>query len=85
MQTTITKFYVNKSEKKTITKTKADWITTHTARRTFVTLAIEIGTAQHYVMKWSNHSDPRSFRKYQNSLQGEDLAVQQFLNGLKQF
>lgn len=62
------------------TKPKWAWIMTHTARRTFVTMCIEKGTPQHFVMRWSNHSDPRSFRKYQNALQGESEAAQQLVD-----
>ncbi|MDB5269030.1 MAG: hypothetical protein JWP58_2070 [Hymenobacter sp.] len=82
MQTTITKFYVSKADKKTVTKPKFNWITSHTARRTFISLAIESGIQQHFVMKWSNHVDVRSFRKYQNKFHGEDVAAQKFIEAM---
>lgn len=77
--TPITQVHAEGKQKKETTKPKWQWIMTHTARRTFVTMCIQKNIAQHFVMKWSNHSDPRSFRKYQNALQGESEAAQQLI------
>ena len=66
--------------KKPTTKPKWAWISSHTARRGFVTMCIQKNIPQHFVMRWSNHSDPRSFRKYQNAMQGEAEAAQQLID-----
>lgn len=79
LQKEITQFHLVGKVKVKETKAKWQWITTHTARRTFITMCIEKGVAQHFVMKWSNHSDARSFRKYQNVVQGEAKAAQQLI------
>ncbi|MBX0291707.1 phage integrase SAM-like domain-containing protein [Hymenobacter sp. HSC-4F20] len=71
----ISQFHYEATRKVTVKKPKHCWISSHTSRRTFITLNIEVGTPQHYVMKWSNHTDPRSFKKYQNALQGEADAA----------
>ena len=75
----ISQFHHEGNRKVSVKKPKLCWISSHSCRRTFITLNIQLGTPQHYVMKWSNHVDARSFRKYQNSLQGESDAAQQLL------
>lgn len=75
----ITQLHAIGKTKAVTTKPKWAWITTHTARRTFITMCIEMGIQQHFVMRWSNHSDPRSFRKYQNAMQGETDAARQLI------
>ncbi|MBC6610954.1 phage integrase SAM-like domain-containing protein [Hymenobacter sp. BT507] len=75
----VSQFHYEGNRKVNIKKPKHLWITSHSCRRTFITLNIQLGTPQHYVMKWSNHVDPRSFRKYQNALQGESEAAQNLL------
>jgi integrase len=79
LQKPITQLHAVGRGKTKTTKPKWAWITTHTARRTFVTMCIQKSIPQHFVMKWSNHSDPRSFRKYQNAMQGESEAAQQLI------
>lgn len=71
----LSQFHHEGNRKISVKNPKFCWISSHTCRRTFITLNIQLGTPQHYVMKWSNHSDPRSFRKYQNALQGEADAA----------
>jgi len=80
LQKPITQLHAVGKQKTKTTKSKWEWITTHTARRTFVTMCIQKSIPQHFVMKWSNHSDPRSFRKYQNAMQGELDAAQQLID-----
>ena len=75
----VSQFHHEGNRKVTVKKPKFAWISSHTCRRTFITLNIQLGTPQHYVMKWSNHVDPRSFRKYQNALQGESDAAKSLL------
>ena len=77
--TPITQLHAVGKQKTQTTKPKWAWTTTHTARRTFVTICIQKSVPQHFVMRWSNHSDPRSFRKYQNAIQGESEAAQQLI------
>lgn len=79
LQKPITQLHAIGKQKTKTTKPKWAWITTHTARRSFVTMCIQKSIPQHFVMKWSNHSDPRSFRKYQNAMQGESEAAQQLI------
>lgn len=71
----LSQFHHEGNRKVSVKSPKFCWISSHTCRRTFITLNIQLGTPQHYVMKWSNHTDPRSFRKYQNALQGESNAA----------
>jgi integrase len=75
----LSQFHHEGNRKVSVKSPKHCWISSHTCRRTFITLNIQLGTPQHYVMKWSNHSDPRSFRKYQNALQGESDAATKLL------
>jgi integrase len=41
-----------------------DFVTTHTARRTFVTLSYEKGMSMEVIMKVMGHKDPKTSRKY---------------------
>lgn len=45
-------------------KPKYELVTTHTARRTFVTLSLQKGMRQEIVMKITGHTDLKSFKKY---------------------
>ncbi len=47
-----------------ITKLKYEFITTHTARRTFVTLSLEKGMRPEVVMKITGHKEYSTFKKY---------------------
>lgn len=76
----VSQFHHQGNRKVSIKKPKYAWVSSHTCRRTFCTINIQLGTPQHYVMKWSNHVDPRSFRKYQNALQGESDAATNLLD-----
>ena len=76
----ITQLHAIGKVRKPTTKPKWEWISSHTARRSFVTMCIQQSIPQHFVMRWSNHSDPRSFRKYQNAMQGESEAAQQLID-----
>jgi len=50
--------------KKVTTKHKFELVTTHTARRTFVTLALEKGIRAEVVMAMTGHKSYKSFQKY---------------------
>ena len=52
------------SKKIVTTKQKFEMITTHTARRTFVTLALEKGIRAEVVMAMTGHKNYKSFMKY---------------------
>jgi site-specific recombinase XerD len=54
----------NGSKKKIITKPKFDFLCTHTARRTFVTLALEKGIRAEVVMAMTGHRSYKTFKKY---------------------
>ena len=54
----------NGSKKLTITKQKYHLLTTHTARRTFVTLALEKGIRAEVVMAMTGHKNYKTFKKY---------------------
>jgi site-specific recombinase XerD len=45
-------------------KEKCELISTHTGRRTFATLSLELGMRQDVVMSLTGHKDYRSFKKY---------------------
>ena len=54
----------NGSTKIVINEPKHNLITTHTARRTFVTLSLEKGMRAEVVMEITGHKDYRTFKKY---------------------
>ena len=59
---TLTKF--RGSERIEFHKPKHDFISTHTARRTFVTLSLEQGMRPEIVMQITGHKDYKTFKKY---------------------
>lgn len=59
---TLTKF--RGAERVEITKPKFQFITTHTARRTFVTLSLEQGMRPEIVMQITGHKEYKTFKKY---------------------
>jgi integrase len=60
----------------TTTAPKHTLITTHTARRTFVTLALEAGLRPELIMKITGHKDLKSFSRYVNVT--EDTVLTEF-------
>lgn len=60
--TTLTKRRGN--ERLAATKPKHDFVTTHTARRTFITLSLEKGMRPEVVMRISGHTNYATFKKY---------------------
>ncbi|GEO04200.1 integrase [Adhaeribacter aerolatus] len=52
------------NEKLTNTQPKFEFISTHTARRTFITLSLEKGMRPEVVMRISGHSNYSTFKKY---------------------
>lgn len=60
----------------THTAPKHEFITTHTARRTFVTLALEAGLRPELIMKITGHKDLKSFSRYVNVT--EDSVLTEF-------
>lgn len=52
------------AEKLINTQPKHEFITTHTARRTFVTLSLEKGMRPETVMEITGHKDYKTFKKY---------------------
>ena len=55
---------------------KYELLTTHTARRTFVTLALETGVRPEVVMKATGHKSWQTFRRYVNVT--EDAVLKEF-------
>lgn len=64
-----------------ISKKKHQCISTHTARRSFITLMREINIPDDKIMLWSNHSDVRVFNAYNNAKQGEAEAAKKVIDG----
>ncbi|MDO7884234.1 site-specific integrase [Hymenobacter cheonanensis] len=60
----------------TQTAPKYEFVTTHTARRTFVTLALEDGLRPELIMKITGHKDLKSFSRYVNVT--EDAVLNEF-------
>ena len=60
--TTITRYIGQKRIDKTYPKYKL--ITSHTARKTFITVSLMIGMKEAVIKEISNHSDERSFKRY---------------------
>jgi site-specific recombinase XerD len=58
---------------------KFDLVTTHTARRTFVTLALEKGMRPEMVMKITGHKDYKTFKQY---IKLTDLVISNEMNKL---
>ena len=54
----------NGSKKVIISKPKFNFLSTHTARRTFVTLSLEKGIRAEVVMAMTGHKSYRTFKKY---------------------
>jgi integrase len=52
------------SQRTSVTLPKYDLISTHTGRRTFVTLSLEGGLSWETIMKATGHKDFKSFRRY---------------------
>ncbi|MFD1874284.1 site-specific integrase [Hymenobacter bucti] len=60
----------------TQTAPKYEFVTTHTARRTFVTLALEDGLRPELLMKITGHKDLKTFSRYVNVT--EDTVLNEF-------
>ncbi|GAA4054358.1 site-specific integrase [Hymenobacter glaciei] len=58
------------------TAPKYEFVTTHTARRTFVTLALEAGVRPEVVMRITGHKSLAAFRRYVNV--SEDTMLSEF-------
>ncbi|MGG9960015.1 tyrosine-type recombinase/integrase [Ferruginibacter sp. SUN106] len=61
-------------------KTEVSWrlheiITTHMARRTFISISLQLGVAERMVREISGHRDERSFRRYVNLNKSHLVAV----------
>lgn len=64
IDTPITRTYYRGSERITETKPKWALMGTHTARRTFISNAIQKGIPPQIVMKWTGHSDYSAMKPY---------------------
>jgi site-specific recombinase XerD len=83
-QEEITKVHFSGNEKITVTKKKCDWISTHTARRVFVTLLLELNVNPAQIMRWTGHTSLKSFERYINKQQGEQAEVERLTQNYKQ-
>ena len=63
-------------QRRTTTAPKYEFVTTHTARRTFVTLALEAGVRPEVVMRITGHKSLSAFRRYVNVT--EDTMLDEF-------
>jgi len=57
------------SEKKVVYKPKFEMVTSHTARRTFITLSAERGMPDHIIMKITGIRNPKTLTKYKKTSQ----------------
>ena len=57
------------------TRLKYEWICTHSARRTFINLALECGVPAKSIIKFTGHSSLEILNVYINRNQGEDEAL----------
>lgn len=64
IDTPVTQYYYQESERVEETKPKYELITTHVGRRTFICNALMLGIAPNIVMKWTGHSDYKAMRPY---------------------
>jgi len=58
-----------------IIEPKYKFIGSHTARRNFITIMLELGVNPQQVMLWSGHSDTRMLQKYVNKKQGQEKEI----------
>ena len=63
-------------QRRALTSPKHEFVTTHTARRTFVTLALEAGVRPEVVMRITGHKSLAAFRRYVNVT--EDTMLDEF-------
>ena len=63
-------------QRRATTAPKYEFVTTHTARRTFVTLALEAGVRPEVVMRITGHKSLAAFRRYVNVT--EDTMLDEF-------
>ncbi|MFC2103389.1 site-specific integrase [Bacteroidota bacterium] len=61
---TITQVRYRGNERIEVKKRKYEFITTHTARRTFVTISLEKGMKPETIMEITGHTNYKTFRKY---------------------
>ena len=66
------------AERRKELKPKHEFITFHTGRRTFVTLALEAGLRPDVVMKITGHEDLKSFKRYVNV--SRETVLDEFAN-----
>lgn len=64
IDTPIKKLYYKGNDLLEIDKPKYEFIGTHTARRSFICNALEMGIDAQTVMKWTGHSDYKSMQPY---------------------
>ena len=67
----ITKFYGKRRKEET--HPKYELISSHTARRTFITLSLKKGLLPEYIMKITGHKSRSSFQKYVRIVQEEAI------------
>ena len=73
------------SIKKSITAPRHTVITTHVARKSFITMALQLKQPAHIVKKWSGHKSDSSFARYVDAAQGQTeaaAAMQEAMNEL---
>jgi len=75
MNEEITKVRFNGNTKVKETRTKANWMASHAARRTFITLLLDTDVKPAQIMLWSGHTSFKSFQTYINKRQGEAAAI----------
>lgn len=64
IDTPVTKVYYIGAERIEETRPKYEIMTSHVARRTFVTVALTLGIPAEVVMKWTGHKDFENMRPY---------------------
>ena len=63
-------------QRRATTSPKYEFVTTHTARRTFVTLALKAGVRPEVVMRITGHKSLTALRRYVNVI--EDIMLDEF-------
>ncbi len=75
----ITKTLIIGTNKIPVTKFKYQWVTTHTARRTFINLALEAGVPVKTILSTTGHSKSDILDVYINNMQNQE----EFLSRIK--
>lgn len=80
LESTVTETIYRGTRREDIVYRKCDVISTHTARRTFISNALMLGIPPNIVMKWTGHSDYEAMRPYIEIAESERKKAMSLFN-----